>query len=83
MQAYCSAHNEREAAPLMDYLSADSLEVLGEEVAAALGPGPRVGVVIQHARHDLVVVAGSSVRLALGLVVVRHVQSATCHRQDL
>jgi hypothetical protein len=45
-------------------------------VPRTVGPGPRVGVVVQHARHDVLLVrAVASESLALLVVVVGHVQA--------
>ena len=52
-----------------------SLQVLGEEVPTAVGPGPRVGVVVQHARHGVLGLVLAHVRLALEVVIVRDIQT--------
>ena len=46
-------------------------------MSAAVGPRPREGVVVQHSGHDEVDLVGAHVRLALGVVVVRKVESGT------
>ena len=53
----------------------DLLEILGDEIAAAIGPGPRESVVIQHPRHDVVNAARRLDKLlTLEVIVVWHVQ---------
>lgn len=43
-------------------------------MAAAVGPGPGEGVVIQHPGHDIVNAGRLDKLLALEIVVVRHIQ---------
>ncbi len=50
------------------------LEEIGDVVSAAVGPRPRISVVIEHARHDVVYARIVDETLALKVVVVRHVQ---------
>jgi hypothetical protein len=51
-----------------------SLEVFSDEIAAAVGPGPREGVMIEHAGHDIVNARRFYKLLALEVVIVRHIQ---------
>ena len=51
-----------------------ALEIFGDKVAAAIGPGPREGVVIQHPGHDIVHAGRLDKLLALEVVVVGHVE---------
>lgn len=46
-------------------------------MAGAVGPGPGMGVLAQHAGHNKVLLLLVAIKLiTLGVVVVRHVQSA-------
>lgn len=49
------------------------LEKLGDVLAAALGPGPGIGVVVEGGSHDVVLVLHACLP-ALWVVVVRHVE---------
>lgn len=51
----------------------DSLEVVGEEVAAAVGPGPRVRVVVQHPGHGVLGLIRPHKLFTFEVVVVRNV----------
>ena len=52
-----------------------SLEVFSNEIATAVGPSPREGVVIKHSRHDVVNTRRFHELLALEIVVMGHIQS--------
>lgn len=50
MNIKCTEEKEKKK----NWYGCDLLEILGDEIAAAIGPGPRESVVIQHPRHDVV-----------------------------
>lgn len=54
-------------------LGGNLLQELRDVLAAALGPGPRVGVVVEGRSHDVILPLHASLP-ALGVVVVRHVE---------
>lgn len=49
------------------------LQELRDVLAAAFGPGPRVGVVVEGRSHDVILALHASLP-ALWVVVVRHVE---------
>lgn len=49
------------------------LQELRDVLAAAFGPGPRVGVVVEGGSHDVILALHASLP-ALWVVVVRHVE---------
>lgn len=51
----------------------DLLQELRDVLAAAFGPGPRVGVVVEGGSHDVILALHASLP-ALWVVVVRHVE---------
>lgn len=52
------------------------LQKLGDVLAAALGPGPRVGVIVEGGSHDVVLVLHACLP-AFWVVIVRHVEPGT------
>lgn len=56
------------------------LQELRDVLAAALGPGPRVGVVVEGRSHDMILALHASLP-ALGVVVVRHVEPGAESRE--
>lgn len=52
----------------------DLLQILGQKMSTASGPGPRMRVVIQHPRHDTIHSILLSKIFALVVVVVWHTQ---------
>lgn len=52
-----------------------SLEKFGDIVPGAFGPFPGEGIIVQHAGHDVVHARAVPEARALGIVVVRHVES--------
>lgn len=61
----------------------NSLDKFGGVKSRAIRPRPGMRVVIQHARHDVLLVCGVSAELlASFVVVVRHVQSVSKTNDD-
>ena len=58
----------------MKRVNGNTLEIFGDEMAAAVGPSPRESVVVEHPRHDVVHARRLDKLLALEVIIVRHVQ---------